>query len=167
MRARLLECTSFAGPRPHFSPLDTSSSSTTPFAPSEIVTLPSRSCAASGMKMPSHFASASRTGEASTICAKCGEPISSSPSATSTRFTGSLRPAPWNACSAARNADCGPFWFTAPRPMITEPMPGMSTSFASHGGEDHSSGFACLTSYMKYSPIVRGAPASSVAKMPG
>ncbi len=35
-RARLLECTSFEGPRPHFSPLETSSSSTTPLAPSEI-----------------------------------------------------------------------------------------------------------------------------------
>ena len=43
----------------------------------------------------------------------------------------------------------------------------MSTSLASHGGELHSLGSTCLTSYMKYSPIVRGAPASSVAKIPG
>ena len=51
-RARLLECTSFFGPRPHFSPLDTSSSSTTPLAPSDTVTLPSGSWAAEGMKTP-------------------------------------------------------------------------------------------------------------------
>src|SRR5437763_36431 len=38
---------------------------------------------------------------------------------------------------------------------------------ASHGGDDHSAGSTCLTSYMKYRPSVRGAPASSVAKMPG
>ena len=35
---------SFAGPRPHFSPLETSSSSTTPFAPRLTVTMPSGSC---------------------------------------------------------------------------------------------------------------------------
>src|SRR5439155_177675 len=40
---------SLAGPRPHFSPLDTSSSSTTPFAPRLTVTIPSRSCEAAGM----------------------------------------------------------------------------------------------------------------------
>jgi hypothetical protein len=51
-RARLLEWTSFFGPRPHFSPLATSSSSTTPLAPSETTTLPSGSCAAVGMKTP-------------------------------------------------------------------------------------------------------------------
>jgi hypothetical protein len=39
--------------------------------------------------------------------------------------------------------------------------------FASHGGEAHSAGSACFTSYMKYMPIVRRAPASRVAKMPG
>ena len=49
-RARLLEWTSFFGPRPHFSPLATSSSSTTPLAPSDTVTVPSGSCDAAGMK---------------------------------------------------------------------------------------------------------------------
>ena len=39
----------FSRARPHFSPLETSSSSTTPLAPSVIVTLPSRSCSAEGM----------------------------------------------------------------------------------------------------------------------
>ena len=50
------EWMSFAGPRPHFSPLDTSSSSTTPFAPRLTVTMPSRSCDAEGMKTPTAFA---------------------------------------------------------------------------------------------------------------
>ena len=65
----------------------------------------------------------------------CGEPISSSPSATSTRLTGIFCSAPRIACSAARNAACGPFWLTAPRPTITLPRPGLSTSRASSGGE--------------------------------
>ena len=42
-RARFDECTSMVGPRPHFSPLATSSHSTTPFAPRKIETLPSGS----------------------------------------------------------------------------------------------------------------------------
>ena len=50
---------------------------------------------------------------------------------------------------------------------LTCPSPGLSTSAASNGGDDHSAGSACFTSYMKYRPTVRGAPASSVAKMPG
>ena len=55
---------------------------------------------------------------ASTICPICGEPISSSPSATITRLTGIFFSAALIACNAARNAASGPFWFTAPRPMI-------------------------------------------------
>ena len=47
---------SFAGPRPHFSPLETSSSSTTPLAPRLTVTMPSGSCAADGMKTPTQLA---------------------------------------------------------------------------------------------------------------
>ena len=47
--------------------------------------------------------------------------------------------------------------------MITVPTLGRSTRRASQGGEDHSAGFTCLTSYMKYTPSVRRAPASSVA----
>jgi hypothetical protein len=43
----------------------------------------------------------------------------------------------------------------------------MSTSRASQGGDDHSSGFTCFTSYMKYSPSVRFAPLSIVANTPG
>src|SRR5690349_6532183 len=38
---------------------------------------------------------------------------------------------------------------------------------ASSGGDDHSLGSNCFTSYMKYSPTVFFAPASSVAKTPG
>ena len=34
-------------------------------------------------------------------------------------FTGSFTLAALNACSAARNAASGPFWLTAPRPIIT------------------------------------------------
>ena len=41
-RALLLECRSCLGPRPHFSPLEISSSSTTPLAPRYMVTSPSR-----------------------------------------------------------------------------------------------------------------------------
>jgi hypothetical protein len=40
----------------------------------------------------------------------------------------------------------------APRPITTLPKPGLSTSAASNGGELHSDGSACLTSYMKYTP---------------
>ena len=110
---------SFAGPRPHFSPLDTSSSSITPFDPRFTVTIPSKSCAAKGMNTPTHFLSAASTSGRLTSCGMCGEPISSSPSATITRFTGTFLPAPRIACSAARNAAAGHFGFTAPRPTIT------------------------------------------------
>ena len=61
----------------------------------------------------------------------------------------------------------GPFWFTAPRPIMTLPSGGLSTIRASVGGEVHSAGSNCLTSYMKYSPTVFGAPASNVANTPG
>ena len=80
-----------------------------PLLPSVMITLPSHSCAASGMNTPTLFDSALLTSGASTICGKFGEPISSSPSATSTRLTGILRPAPRIAWSAASSADCGPF----------------------------------------------------------
>jgi len=43
----------------------------------------------------------------------------------------------------------------------------LSTSAASQGGDDHSAGSTCFTSYMKYRPTVRLAPESMVAKMPG
>ena len=69
-RARLLECTSLPGPRPHFSPLATSSSSTTPLAPRDTVTLPSGSCAAQGMKTPLQRESAALTSGRRTICAE-------------------------------------------------------------------------------------------------
>ncbi len=101
------------------------------------------------MNTPIELLSAASTSGRRTIWGKWGEPISSSPSATSTRFTGSLRPAPRMACRAARNAASGPFWFTAPRPTSTVPTPGFSTSDAAHGGEDHSVGSTCFTSYMK------------------
>src|SRR5690349_18106985 len=158
---------SFLGPRPHRSPLDTSSHSITPLAPRVMVTRPSDACAAAGMKIPIVRRNAASTSGRCTIWGKCGEPISSSPSATSTKLSGGLRPAPRMAWSAARNVASGPFWFTAPRPMSTLPRPGRSMRAAVQGGDDHSAGSACLTSYMKYRPSVCGAPASSVAKMPG
>src|SRR5713101_7237643 len=130
-------------------PLAINSSSMTPLAPSVRVTAPSSPCDAEGTKIPTQRPSAAWTSGRCTTCGKCGEPISSSPSATHTRFTGSFRPAPRMAWSAARNAASGPFWFTAPRPTTTFPSPGFSTSAASQGGEDHSDGFTCFTSYMK------------------
>src|SRR5256886_7973044 len=67
---------SLAGPRPHFSPLDTSSNSITPFDPRLTVTTPSKSCVAEGMNTPTHFFSASSTSGRLTSCGMCGEPIS-------------------------------------------------------------------------------------------
>ncbi len=93
-RALLLEWMSFAGPRPQSSPLEVSSHSTMPLAPRLTVTTPSGPCAADGMKTPAQRASAFATSGWRTTCEKCGEPISSSPSATSTRLTGSFTPAP-------------------------------------------------------------------------
>jgi hypothetical protein len=51
--------------------------------------------------------------------------------------------------------------------MTARPSFGRSTTFASQGGDVHSAGSACFTSYMKYMPIVRFAPASSIAKTEG
>ena len=140
---------SFFGPRPHFSPLDTSSISQMPLAPASTVTLPSCSCEAFGSSTPMQGFTCGSTSGLPTISPKCGEPISSSPSQISTRFTGSFLPLVLNATSAARKAFSGPFWFTAPRPMMTVPRPGFSTRRPSSGGELHSSGTNCLTSYMK------------------
>ena len=124
-------------------------------------------CAAKGIHTSrQRFSSASVSGRRTT-CGKWGEPISSSPSATSTMLTGDFPPAAFSACNAARKVASGPFWFTAPRPIITLPNGARSTIFASKGGEDHSVGSNCLTSYMKYMPTVRAAPASSVATTPG
>src|SRR5215510_6369904 len=93
-RALLLEWVSRFGPRPQRSPLATSSSSTTPFAPRLIVTSPPGSCDGKGMNTPSQRFKAERTSGRLTTCEKCGEPISSSPSATNTRLTGGFLPAP-------------------------------------------------------------------------
>jgi len=101
------------------------------------------------MNTPAHFFSSASTSGFMTTSPKCGEPISSSPSHTSTRFTGSFVPAALNAMSALRNEFSGPFWLTAPRPMHTVPSPAFCTSRPSSGGELHSSGTNCLTSYMK------------------
>ena len=139
----------------------------TPFAPSETCTPPSRSCPASGMKTPTHVLSAAMTSGFSTTSPKCGEPISSSPSQTSTRLTGSFLPADLNAMSALRKAFSGPFWLTAPRPMQIVPSPSFGTRRASSGGELHSSGTNCFTSYMKYTPTVVLAPASIRPNTPG
>src|SRR6266566_11029 len=49
-RALLLEWMSRCGPRPQRSPLETSSTSITPLAPSVMITLPSSSCAADGVE---------------------------------------------------------------------------------------------------------------------
>ncbi len=111
--------------------------------------MPSGSCDAEGMKTPVQRARAAATSGRRTIWVMWGEPISSSPSATRTRFTGSFRPAPRIAWSAARKAASGPFWFTEPRPISTLPVPGLSTRSAAQGGDDHSDGSTCFTSYMK------------------
>ena len=97
----------------------------------------------------------------------CAEPISSSPSATSTRFTGSFVGGLERVQRGQEGRSRGPFWFTAPRPIITLPTLGLSTMRPSSGGELHSAGSYCLTSYMKYTPTVFGAPASRVANTPG
>src|SRR5215472_15952819 len=147
-RALLLECTSSFGPRPHLSPVETNSNSTTPFAPKDMVTVPSSPCADDGVKTPTHLRSAAVTSGRCTICWMCGEPISSSLSQTNTKFTGSLRPEARIAWTAARNAPCGPFELTAPRPTTTFPNPDLSTSVGVNGGDDHSDGSTCLTSYI-------------------
>src|SRR5207302_2035730 len=85
--------------------------------------------------MPTVLDSAAAISALRTTSAKCTDPISSSPSPTSTRLTGGLRPAPRSAWSAARKVASGPFWFTAPRPTTTLPKPGLSTSRASLGGD--------------------------------
>ena len=130
---------SFAGPRPHFSPLETSSSSITPFrtqvhCDDSIQVLRRKRHEYADTVLQRVVALRVRL----TSCGMCGEPISSSPSATNTRFTGIFFPAPRIACKAARNAASGPFWFTAPRPIITFPSGGLSTIRASVGGDDHS-----------------------------
>src|SRR2546430_5879422 len=51
---------SWRGPRPQRSPLETSSHSITPLAPSVMVTCPSSPWAAAGMKMPTERRSAAR-----------------------------------------------------------------------------------------------------------
>ena len=94
--------------------------------------------------MPTALRSAASTSGLNTISLKFGEPISSSPSHTSTRLIGSFRPAALNACSAARQAICGPLVFVAPRPIITLPTPGRSTMRPSSGGELHSFGVVLL-----------------------
>jgi len=98
--------------------------------------------------MPMHLRSAASTSGVKTTWRKFGDAISSSPSATSTRFTGSFTPASLNACSAARHAISGPFEFVVPRPTMIFPTPGLSTIRASSGGELHSAGSNCLTSYI-------------------
>ena len=109
------------GPRPQCSPLEISWNSIGPLAPSEISTAPVSLWLASGMMTPSQPFRAATTSGVCTIWWKWGEAISSSPSATSTRLTGSLRPAALKACRAARKVDSGPFWLTAPRPVTTLP----------------------------------------------
>ena len=82
-------------------------------------TLPSRSCAAARHEDARRMRlSAASTSGRRTICGKCGEPISSSPSATSTRLTGSFaRRRGWRAAPRGTPTS-GPFWLTAPRPII-------------------------------------------------
>jgi len=87
----LAECTSLEAPFPHFAPLDTSSSSMIPLPPRVIDTSPSGSCEALGMKIPIALDSAAAMSARRVTSPKCGEPISSSPSATRTMFTGSFR----------------------------------------------------------------------------
>src|SRR5438309_226944 len=84
---------SFLGPRPQRSPLETSSHSITPLAPSVMVTWPSDAWAAEGMKIPATRRRAACTSGRRTIWGKWGDPISSSPSATSTKLSGGFLPA--------------------------------------------------------------------------
>ena len=91
-RASLLECRSCFGPRPHVSPLETSSSSINALGAEVDGHGAVEYCMRQGMKTPAHLLSAASTSGRRTTCGKCGEPISSSPSATKTRFTGSFRP---------------------------------------------------------------------------
>ena len=101
-RAAWLEWMSRIGPRPQAAPVATRSHSMSPLEPRLISTLPSFSCSWLGMKTPMLRSSAWRTRGVMTASSKFGEPTSSSPSAMSTRLTGSLRPAPRIACRAAR-----------------------------------------------------------------
>src|ERR1700759_371893 len=100
--ASRLEWMSFFGPRPQVAPSDTSSSSTTPLAPAATCTLPSVSCEASGKSTPTQPFMCGKTSGLLTISPKCGEAISSSPSQTSTRLTGSFLPVALNAASALK-----------------------------------------------------------------
>src|SRR5881398_50903 len=59
---------SFLGPRPQRSPLETSSHSITPLAPSVMVTWPSDAWAAEGMKIPATRRRAAWTSGRRTIC---------------------------------------------------------------------------------------------------
>ena len=102
-----------------------------------------------GMITPTDRRMAAATSGSASRLAKWVEPISSSPSATSTRLTGSFTPAFLNPCSAVRKAISGPFWFTAPRPTSIVPSSPRGTILPSSGGDDHSAGSKCFTSYMK------------------
>jgi len=83
---------------------------------------------------------------------------SSSPSQTSTRFTGSFRPAALRRAEPRATQSGDPWCWWLPRPTMILPTPGRSTMRPSSGGELHSDASNCLTSYMKYSAsVVRGA----------
>ena len=112
---------SSSAPRPQALVVQVSSTSISPLAPRSTSTPPAGDWAANGIQTSWHFLRAASTSGRRTTWAKWGEPISSSPSATRTMLTGGLRPAARSACSAARKVASGPFWFTAPRPIITLP----------------------------------------------
>ena len=140
----------------------------TPLAPRETVTTPSRPCDALGMKTPVVLASAACTiSGGRTICGKCGEPISSSPSATKTRLTGSFRPAPLKAWSAARKAASGPFWFDGAAADDALAEPRLVHDRRVERGRGPLGRVHLLDVVHEVEATVRGAPASSVAKTPG
>ena len=121
--ALLEEWMSRAGPRPQRSPLATSSHSMMPLAPRLTVTPPVVGILPAGRN--EHALAALQRGHDVRAAARsdgsAGCRFLPRLRQTSTRFTGGVRPAARNACSAARKQASGPFWFTAPRPMMTRP----------------------------------------------
>ena len=168
-RASLARVDVLVGPRPQSSPLDVSSHSMTPLAPRADRDHAVASCDAE--RHEDAGAPGQRLRDvrpADDLRRKCGEPISSSPSATRTRLTGELHARPRERRGgAARNADSGPFWLTAPRPIDDLAEPGLSTIAASKGGERPLRGIDLLDVVHEVDADGSGAPASSVAKTPG
>ena len=100
-------CTSDRAGPPQAPPFDSSSKYTMPFTPRFSDAEPSGRWMFIGKKAPSAWRR--RSSHGSKIRPTFGEPSSSSPSATTYRFTGSVPVVLIIASSALRNARCGPF----------------------------------------------------------